>query len=212
MADIVDDPYEPGAKLPVVRNVSEHPLTYLHARGRLHGAASMASRDSDGVAAMRFDAGTRFRSHYERAIIGGAQAIDYSRVKVDGGQMSEPLSETVQASHAWLNDVAKSNVGAIGYAVLVAICGEGKTLPVVALKFEGSIGLTGRRAEGYVSGRLIEALDALAQHLGLDARPGKASTMKASGEITITGPGIEWEVGRFGQMIERKPVFAAAAA
>jgi hypothetical protein len=199
---LVDDPLESGAKLPVRRNVAEHPLTYLRAKGRLDGEGSLPTRDRDGIREIRFEAGSRFRMYYERAGIGGARAIDYSRVKVDCSTMADPLTEHVQAAYDWLNAVAHkdSKVGAIGYAILVAICGDGLSIAKAAEKFEGMNGLTGRRLEGWLSGRLIEALDALAEHLQLNPRPGKLhpfeNRIQADREMTITGPGREWQIGR----------------
>jgi hypothetical protein len=221
--DTVDDPLERGAKLVVVRNVAEHPLTYLKAKGRLDGMSSLPRRDRDGIAEIRFEAGSRFRTYYERAGIGGARAIDYGRVKVDGGVMQDPLSEQVQDAYDWLNGVAHKDckVGALGYAVLVAICGDGLTIAKAAEKFASWTGLGGRSGQGWVSCRLIEALDALAEHLKLTPRPGKVhpfeSSIRADREMTIPGPGIEWEIGRasdgsIGMVAKRPPAGAIAAA
>jgi hypothetical protein len=211
-AATVEDPLEPGARLVVARNVGEHPLTYLRAKGRLDGASSRSTHDRLATADARFAAGDSFRQHYERAMIGASRAIDYSRVKVDGGSPSDPLSESVQRSHAWLRDVAACReLGQIRYAVLVAICGEGRLIPAAANHFGSTIGLTGRRAEGHVSGLLIEALDVLAEHLGLNQRPRAGARMVSTGEITITGPGREWQIGRLGDMVERAPHFAGEA-
>jgi hypothetical protein len=153
---LVDDPYEPGAKLRVVRNVREHPVSHLHARGVLSESQRIA--------------GEAFRSNYERAVLGGAKSIDYTEERVDGGLPAEPLSEAVQRAVDWLNDIARhSGCGMRGYAILTAVCGEGLGLQDTARRMRGSGCPGGRAGDGWVQGILVMSLEALIQHLGMEA-------------------------------------------
>lgn len=153
---LVDDPYEKGAKLRVIRNVREHPVSHLHARGVLSESQRIA--------------GEAFRSNYERAVLGGSRAIDYSRVRVDGGLPAEPLTEAAQRATQWLNDVARqSGCGLRGYAILTHVCGEGHGLETTAKMLRGSGCPGGRAGVGWVQGILVISLEALIQHLGMEA-------------------------------------------
>lgn len=182
------DPENPGAITAVVRNVAEHPLSYMHNAGQITG--------------VQLYAGEQFRRYFEMAGIGGARAIDYSKAKVDGGVVSDPLSDKLQDANTWLRDVARSpDIGNVSYRLLQAICGEGKRVKEVAVAWEGAIALRGRRAEGYISGRLREALDGLAKHLRLDGNP--RSRRRVSFD-PVSGPSREWEPGIVaGDMVEK---------
>lgn len=156
----VVDPYETNKKAKAAVNVREHALAYLRHLERL----------SDE----QFLAGNEFRKNYEAAVLGGFKAIDYSRVRVDGGQLSDPLTERAQAAHKWLNEVARlPGIGPVGYSLLSRIAGEGESIGHVAKTWPGESRMSSQRMEGFISGRLTECLDLLVDHLGLVAR-GKA--------------------------------------
>ena len=191
----VPDPFEPGRKIVVAKNVLAHPAELLFANGRIDEAQRMA--------------GARVMSLYERAEIGGSAAIDYSRVRVDGGILADPLAEAVHEARRALLGVRQA-VGVGGYAILMPVMGEGihvhrlvRERPALAR------GLSGKRAEGYITGRLREALDDLVQHWGLIAVGGRSKRVRSERGLTITGPQAEWEIGgRFGdlQPVEPKKV------
>ena len=146
------DVFEPHKTQRVVRNMREHPLTFLAHRGLITDVQLLA--------------GDAFRRHYETAILGAARAIDYTRVRVDGGQPAEPLTERMQDAHRWLNEAARvPGVGAIGYSVLRSVAGEGKLVRDVAATWPGS----SRSNEIVLMARLREALDAVAEHFGMVA-------------------------------------------
>lgn len=154
--DLVDDPYERGAKLRVIRNVREHPVSYLHAKGIINESQRIA--------------GEAFRANYERAVLGAAKAIDYTKERVDGGLPAEPLTEAAQRATQWLNDVAKhSGCGLRGYTILTHVCGEGHGLETTAKMLRGSGCPGGRAGVGWVQGILVISLEALIQHLGMEA-------------------------------------------
>lgn len=153
---IVDDPYEPGAKLRVVKNIREHPISRLAHNGQLSESQRICAEV--------------YRGKYERAILGGAKAIDYSKDRVDGGLPVEPLSEAVQEAVEWLNDCARnSGCGKAGWAILTHVCGEGRGIQETARLMRGSGVPGGRAGDGYVLGVLIASLEALIQHLGMEA-------------------------------------------
>lgn len=153
----VVDPYETNKKAKAAVNVREHALAYLHHIDRLTDEQYLA--------------GNEFRRNYEAAVLGGFKAIDYSRVRVDGGELSDPLTERAQAAHRWLTDVARlPGIGPIGYSLLSRIAGEGESIGHVAKTWPGEHRLSAQRREGFISGRLTECLDLLVDHLGLVAR------------------------------------------
>jgi hypothetical protein len=150
------DVYEPQKKARVVRNMREHALSYLEHQGRITLDQKVA--------------GDEFRRHYETAMLGASQAIDYSRIRVDGGIPADQLTERMQDAHRWLAQAAKvPGVGPVGYSILVAVAGEGKFISEVARSWQGSHSPGSSRTEGYLMERLCEGLDALAQHFGLVA-------------------------------------------
>ena len=77
----VVDPFESHKKALAAVNVREHSLSYLRHMGSITDA--------------QYHAGIEFRRHFEAANLGGFKAIDYSRIRVDGGGIAEPLTEPV---------------------------------------------------------------------------------------------------------------------
>lgn len=144
--DDVDDPYERGAKLRIVRNVREHPIAMLAHMGRITEAQRIA--------------GMEFCRRFEAASIGQQQAIDYSRTRVDGGGAIEPLPERIQEAVEWLNSLARaSGTSKVGFAILSQICGEGRGIQETALRFHNSGCPKGRAGDGWVLGILVSALE-----------------------------------------------------
>jgi hypothetical protein len=92
----------------------------------------------------------------------------------------------------------------VGYQILRAVVGEGQTIRHVA-QFSGlTFGLEGRRAEGYVGGRIVEALDVLVALWGMTGQGRKykaRSEHKLASHETTTGPQVEFVVGRFGELV-----------
>jgi hypothetical protein len=183
----VPDPFEPGRKVAVLKNVSVHPAESMLSRGYIDAAQHAA-------------AGT-LRRLYEQAEIGGSAAIDYSRVRVDGGILADPLAEETYAARRALI-AARRAVGEMGWAILSPIMGEGISIEQVARDRPAlSRGLKGKRAEGYISGRLREALDDLVKHWGLIAHGGLKRRMVSERDMAVTGPQAEWTTGgRFGDL------------
>jgi hypothetical protein len=191
----VADPYEPGRRIVVAKNVSCHPAESMYARGYIDEAQRTAA--------------VKVRALWEQAEIGASAAIDYSRTRVDGGQLGDPFSEAVYAARRALVGV-RTAVGEGGYAILMPVMGEGHAIDQIARERPAlSRGLKGKRAEGYLSGRIREALDDLVRHWGLVAFGGLRGRTVSERGMAVTGPQAEWEIGgRFGDL---QPVTPKAA-
>jgi hypothetical protein len=150
------DPFEGDKKITVMRNAREHSISYLHHQKVIDDDQLIAANE--------------FRRRYEAAMLGASQAIDYSRIRVDGGVVAEPLTERMQEAHKWLAEASSvPGVGLIGYALLVNVCGESRSLKDVASGWKGVHAPGSSRMAGYISARLCEALDAVNAHFGLIA-------------------------------------------
>jgi len=150
------DPFEGDKKITVVRNAREHSISYLHHQRVIDDDQLIAANE--------------FRRRYEAAMLGSSQSIDYSRIRVDGGVVAEPLTERMQEAHKWLAEASQvPGVGLIGYALLVNVCGESKSLKDVASSWKGIHAPGSSRNAGYISARLCEALDEINKHFGLIA-------------------------------------------
>jgi hypothetical protein len=76
----VDDPYEEGGKIVVLRSTRNDPLADMKSKGQID--------DCDYVA------GRHWQAAWENAEIGGVRAIDPTREAVDGGGLPELLTNT----------------------------------------------------------------------------------------------------------------------
>lgn len=188
----VADPYEAGRKRVVARNLAVHPATWMHARRLIDDAQHAAA--------------VRVMQLYEQAEIGGSRAIDYGRVRVDGGQLSDPLAEDVYSARRALVGVRRA-CGETGYVVVMAVMGEGTPIERLARERPAlARGLTGKRAEGYISGRLREALDDLVRHWGMVAMGRPKGRVRGERGMAVTGPQAEWTTGgRFGDLVPVEP-------
>lgn len=204
------DQINPGKLTPVTINVRESALAHMASRGRLDSAQAAA--------------GERLRKLYEQAAIGAAKSVNLEGRSGGGG---EGITDTAVRASRELNR-ALAAVGQVGAAFLVAIVGEGRLIEDVAKSWSRAGGIvSGRRAEGFVVGRLLEAIDELVGHWRLIGR-GEANLAPASfrrggsiaygiegievtvnddivgsGPISCTGPAFEVHVGKFGD-VERE--------
>jgi hypothetical protein len=138
----VDDPYEIGGKILVMRSTRDDPLADLHARRMIDEA--------------QYHAGREFQSDFETAER-GPRAIDPGKEAVDGGTMPEPITEAQQRAAKMLAR-AYSALGQDGSALTHDVLVHSKTRAQVAQ----SRGLVGRRWEEYFGMRFRECLDCLA--------------------------------------------------
>lgn len=203
---IVSDPLEAGARMTASVNVRESAIDHMASRGRINTAQEAA--------------GQRFRKLWELAAIGRKQGIDPAKEFVDGGTLADPISDDLVKAAVELNKVM-AIVGQAGSNLLISIVGEGARIEQVAQDWSRAGGVVrGERAEGYVTGRMIEALDDLVRHWGLESKsrpditeqhykrngvkiPVDAREILAS-HVGHKGPATEIEVGRFGDVVEKK--------
>lgn len=145
---MVDDPLEPGAKLKAIVNLAEHPLEMMLARRRL--------------AEPLYEAGVRYRRIFEAAEIGPGRGIDPAHIKVDGGRLGDPLSDSVVHAQFELKRLAQQ-LGPIGERIVSAVAGRGMTVSDLAERWPG--GEDVRTKRDYLTMRLKEALDQLASEV-----------------------------------------------
>lgn len=202
-ARMVDDPLEAGQRYTAQVNVRESSIDHMHSRGRIDASQKQA--------------GDRFRKLWETAAVGRNQAMDTTKEPVDGGGVGDPISDDLIKASQELSRVMRE-LGPVGSKMMIALVGEGRRVEEVASDWARSGGaLSGRRAEGYVSGRMIEALDDLVRLWKLESAPivpnepsyylrngvpvEVRDDIRASSE-GWTGPATELSVGRFGDIVE----------
>ena len=138
----VDDPYEIGGKIIVMRSTRDDPLADLHARHMIDEA--------------QYQSGRAFQHDFETAER-GPRAIDFTREAVDGGLMPEPITEAQRASARQLAVVYRA-LGQDGSAIVHGVLVHNRTRKQVA----ESRGLVGKRWEEYYGMRFRECLDCMA--------------------------------------------------
>lgn len=73
------------------------------------------------------EAAIHFRRHWETTGGVGARAIDYSRDKVDGGRIADPI-DVAQMRAAKKLAEAKEELGTRNYELVRSVCGEGRAM------------------------------------------------------------------------------------
>ncbi|HYF57201.1 MAG TPA: hypothetical protein VEA41_23330 [Salinarimonas sp.] len=144
----VDDPYEKGARIAVLRSVRDDPLARLHCRGHIDQA--------------QYVAGRAWQADYEAAEVGNVGAIDPAKEAVDGRRFVEP--ETAKRSAALVrlarDDRALGQEGAI---LIRRVLVHGMLFEQIAAE-RGDIG---QAMVKYLGKRFRETLETLAQVRGL---------------------------------------------
>jgi len=103
------------------------------------------------------EAATRFRRHWEATGGAGAQAIDYSRDKVDGGRIADPI-DIGQMTAARKLAEAERTLGERNYELVRRVCGEGAAMTEI---------FTDKRARLTATDNLRASLDDLARIWGI---------------------------------------------
>jgi hypothetical protein len=138
----VDDPYEQGGKIIVMRSTRDDPLADLHARHMIDEA--------------QYHAGREFQRHFE-AVESGARAIDFTKEAVDGGRNYEGITDARMRSSDMLT-IAYEKLGLNGQVIVHEVLVHNLTRKQMA----ESRGLSGKRWEEYIGMRFRECLDTLA--------------------------------------------------
>lgn len=142
----VDDPYEAGGKIIVMRSTRDDPLAKLHGRNQIDEA--------------QYHAGRRFQEDFETAER-GPRAIDPGKEYVDGGLAPEPITEAQRKAArnlAGVNRELGQNGSALVYAVLIS--------RVTVEQICDDRGLKAERERLYVGRRFRECLDDMAKFYG----------------------------------------------
>jgi GNAT superfamily N-acetyltransferase len=138
----VDDPFEQGAKIIVMRNLRNDPLGGMHARRTIDEA--------------QYEAGRTYQDCFEIAQ-GHQQACDPSQPYVDQSFRHRGVSVTLSEAYKRLN-AANKKLGQNGAALIMDVLITGLTIAQVAEKR----GLGGELELKYLGKRFRECLDTLA--------------------------------------------------
>jgi len=145
----VDDPFEEGGKLLVMRSTRNDPLADMHARGH--------------VSDCEFETGRHWQRAYEDAEIGGVAAIDPGKECVDGGRMREVLTD--RQIHAIKElKLSRDALGISGNYLILKVLGTKMTLEGIAK--EQHWGKAGEAQYKYIRRRFHECLGTLSVLFG----------------------------------------------
>lgn len=150
----VPDPFEPGKTVRVLKNQAVTPIDHLEARGAL-------TRDQKA-------AGDRFLALYEAAEIGGARAIDYSRLKVDVSFEHKGLDPKASRAIDELEEI-RAIVGRRSYQLLWDVIGRRQSPHQLAAEMDRAP-VGSRRTREFLMTALRHALDDLAGHFDVVAQ------------------------------------------
>jgi hypothetical protein len=143
----VDDPYEEGARIVVMRSTRHDPLADLMSKGQIDHCDYVAGR--------------HWQAAWESAEIGGVSAIDPTRAAVDGGQLPEALTDTQRRAMEDLED-ARGALGREGHALICDVPGRGMSIAEAARHR----GLASEADRKYAGKRFRECLSTLAVRFG----------------------------------------------
>lgn len=145
----VDDPYEDGGKIVVLRSTRDDPLADMLSRGY--------------ITQCEFETGRHWQRAYENAEIGGVAAIDPGKEAVDGGRMRDVLTDRqVKATRELAS--ARAALGDAGNYLIIQVLGTKMTLDRVAQ--EKHWGKPGEAQYKYVRRRFHECLSTLSVLFG----------------------------------------------
>lgn len=148
----VDDPYEHGAKVTVLRSLRDDPLSALQSAGQIEQH--------------QFHAGRHWQNAFELAGGAGCRAIDPTREAVDGGQIAQTtISESQVAAFQDLARATKA-LGLEGESIVLDVLGRGLTIAAAAARRR----LVSEPEKKYLGRRFRECLDTLAEVYGFAMR------------------------------------------
>ncbi|MCW2286687.1 hypothetical protein M2323_004456 [Rhodoblastus acidophilus] len=119
-------------------------------------------------------AGERFTALYEAASGPGVKSVDWGAVRVDCAKRSYGPAEYSFKALQTLLDV-QEKLGGRAFFLLTEIAGKGRGLTDVAVELAAREGIGKQAAQGYVTERLREALNDLANHWGAAQGPAHAA-------------------------------------
>lgn len=128
---VVDDPFEPGAQIAVLRRLDV--LSRMYSRGQLSSRRDDNPK-GDGSEAI-FKAGRKYQELHEHAAIGTVGSVDTTKEAVDGGRLRDPLTDKQQKA---LREIArveaslKREWGLSGVSLVRSVLTDGRNLTQVA--------------------------------------------------------------------------------
>jgi hypothetical protein len=143
----VDDPYEPGAQITVLRNLIDDPLAWLHTRRQIDDA--------------QLRAGRAWQKDFEIAERGLLPTVDLERVRVDGGIRSDPFTDYQRAAALRLAG-DRALLGEMAHAVMCDVVGKGMGIDEAA----AARGQRDERSKYFYGRVLREALEVVARARG----------------------------------------------
>ena len=143
----VDDPYEEGAKIVVLRSTRHDPLAEMISKGQIDQCDYVAGR--------------HWQAAWENAEIGGVRAIDPTREAVDGGGVPDVLTDTQRRAVQDLK-AAREALGREGHQLICDILGRGLSITQAAR----NRGLQSETDRKYAGKRFRECLSTLAVRFG----------------------------------------------
>jgi hypothetical protein len=149
---VTDDPYEPGAKLTVLRSLRDDPLAAMHNAKQIDQA--------------QFIAGRHWQRAFELVEVGGVRAVDLTRERVDGGGIVQATISDAQIRAFGDLKRAMMALGLEGESLIKDFLGRGWTLRDIADRR----GAHRERERGYIGWRLRECLNTLAVEFGYAAK------------------------------------------
>lgn len=138
----VDDPFEPGTKIQVLRQLRCDPLARLHTHHQIDEAQYMAGRC--------------YQRDWERAER-GARAIDPTKEAVDGGCLPEPLTDLQAKARKRLIRV-HAELGRSMKTLVEAVLIQGSSIEAFSI----TQGRAGARWANYYGKMFRDGLDVLA--------------------------------------------------
>ena len=145
----VDDPFEEGGKILVMRSTRNDPVADMKARGHLTECEYQTAR--------------HWERAYEHAEIGGVPAMDFSKEAVDGGSIREVLTDRQTKAMKELR-LARNALGDAGNYLIVQVLGTKMTLMQVCQ--QRTNGAVGDSVYKYTRRRFHECLGTLAVLFG----------------------------------------------
>lgn len=143
-----DDPYEPGAKVTVLRSLRDDPLAAMHNAKQIDQA--------------QYVAGRHWQRAYEMAEVNSMRAVDLSKERVDGGGIPQATISDAQIRAFGDLTKAMTALGQEGESLIKDFLGRGWGVRDIAARR----GLHTERERGYVGFRVRECLDTLAVVFG----------------------------------------------
>lgn len=145
---VADDPYEPGAKLRVLRSLRNDPLAAMHNAKQIDQA--------------QFVAGRHWQHAFELVEVGGVRAVDLTRERVDGGSIPQATISDAQIRAFGDLTRATTALGLEGDSMIRDFLGRGLCLRDIAVRRSAH----SERERNYIGYRLRECLNTLATEFG----------------------------------------------